>query len=569
MGSLYEAGLFYVKKIMDSVNGMKTLIMDEDTSRMVSAVITQTDILSQNVFLVKRLGVKNKTDTYQDHLHGIIFCRPTNSSISAVCRDLKNPLYREYHIFFTNALPSGALSRIAEADEHEKVRQVKEFFLDFFVVHRDLFSIYKPQIIPLMSTGHELSVDDLYYRRNLQGLLSCLLALKKRPTIRYQANSTFCNKLSKSIVSTMKRESELFGWNQNTEPVLLIMDRREDPLTPLLTCWNYIGMVHHYLEVINGRIDMKGFDVPKDQKQMVLCEHEDDFFRRTMFYNFGDLGMEMKKLVLQYSEKHKTTGNIQSIQDMQRFVDQYPEFRKKSTQTQKHVTLLSELSRLVANHKSMDVSQIEQDIAVNSDHNNHVAEVEKVLRDPMTPFDVKLRLVLIYALRYESHPNTHIPQFKSTLRGLSPSRTPDVRAVDNLLKFAGSAKRQGDLFGQSRGLLGSIGKLLHTQIAGCEHVYTQHTPFLISILEALMKNKLSTVDFPGINRISARRPSLVLVYIVGGATYLEAEYVRKFSAENKCTVLLGGSHMHSPNSFIKQILRIPQVSSFNNAYDNF
>ena len=75
MSSLYEAGLFYVKKIMDSVSGMKTLIMDEDTSKMVAAVITQTEILGQNVFLVKRLGVKNKTDTYQDHLHGIIFCR--------------------------------------------------------------------------------------------------------------------------------------------------------------------------------------------------------------------------------------------------------------------------------------------------------------------------------------------------------------------------------------------------------------------------------------------------------------------------------------------------------------
>jgi len=564
MSSLYEAALFYVKKMLDSVNGMKTLVMDEETSKMVSAVITQTDILGQDVFLVKRLGVKNKTETYQDHLQGIVFTRPTNSNINALTEELKNPMFKTYHVFFTNALPAGALSRIAEADEHEVVKQVKEYFLDYFVLHRDLFSIYQPDIIKLTVSGNELSLDDLFYKRNLDGLLSLMLSLKKRPTIRFQANSEFCTKLSKSLVGMIKRESDLFGWSQNTEPVLLVLDRREDPLTPLLSCWNYIGMVHQYLGVENGRINMEDFDVPKEQKQIVLCEHDDDFFRRTMFYNFGDLGLEMKKLVLQYSEKHKSTGNIQSIQDMQRFVDQYPEFRKKSTQTQKHVTLLSELSRIVGVHKSMDVSQIEQDIAVNSDHSHHVAEVEKVLKDPQIPFDVKLRLVLIYSLRYEKHPNTHIPQFKSILRGLTPSRTPDVRAVDSLLKFAGSSKRQGDLFGQSKGIFGSMRKMLKTQIAGCEHVYTQHTPLLVSTLEALMKNKLSPTDFPGIDRINARPPSLVMVYIIGGATYLEAEYVRKFSLENKCTVLLGGSHIHSPNSFIKQLLRLPQVS-----YDNF
>ena len=85
MGSLYEAGLFYVKKIMDSVNGMKTLIMDEETSKMVSAVITQTEILSQNVFLVKRLVVKNKTYSYQDGNPKTLWshCNEPSQAISA------------------------------------------------------------------------------------------------------------------------------------------------------------------------------------------------------------------------------------------------------------------------------------------------------------------------------------------------------------------------------------------------------------------------------------------------------------------------------------------------------
>jgi len=37
---------------------------------------------------------------------------------------------------------------------------------------------------------------------------------------------------------------------------LLILDRRNDPVTPLLSQWTYQAMVHELLGINNGRVDL-------------------------------------------------------------------------------------------------------------------------------------------------------------------------------------------------------------------------------------------------------------------------------------------------------------------------
>lgn len=39
-------------------------------------------------------------------------------------------------------------------------------------------------------------------------------------------------------------------------PLLLILDRRNDPVTPLLSQWTYQAMVHELLGIQNGRVDL-------------------------------------------------------------------------------------------------------------------------------------------------------------------------------------------------------------------------------------------------------------------------------------------------------------------------
>lgn len=52
-------------------------------------------------------------------------------------------------------------------------------------------------------------------------------------------------------------------------------------------------------------------------------------------------------------------------EDMAKFVDNYPEYRKMHGNVSKHVTLVTEMSKIVEERMLMLVSQTEQDLACN------------------------------------------------------------------------------------------------------------------------------------------------------------------------------------------------------------
>lgn len=98
-------------------------------------------------------------------------------------------------------------------------------------------------------------------QRSTEGVIALLLSLKKRPLIRYQKNSLLAKKLATEVRYQITQEDQLFDFRKtDTPPILLIVDRRDDPVTPLLTQWTYQAMVHELLGIHNGRINLS--DVP-------------------------------------------------------------------------------------------------------------------------------------------------------------------------------------------------------------------------------------------------------------------------------------------------------------------
>ena len=106
--------------------------------------------------------------------------------------------------------------------------------------------------------------------RSTDGILAMLLALKKKPLIRYEKNSLLCRKLATEVRYWRTQEEQLFDFRKpDTPPILLLVDRRDDPVTPLLTQWTYQAMVHELLGVKNGRVSLKG--VPDVRPEFQVC----------------------------------------------------------------------------------------------------------------------------------------------------------------------------------------------------------------------------------------------------------------------------------------------------------
>uniref|UniRef100_A0A914VD54 Uncharacterized protein n=1 Tax=Plectus sambesii TaxID=2011161 RepID=A0A914VD54_9BILA len=114
----------------------------------------------------------------------------------------------------------------------------------------------------------------------------------------------------------------------------------------------------------------------------------------------------------------------------------------------KHVTVVGELSRLVAVYNLLEISETEQQLACQDEHSQSLQNVRRLLQHEKTADLDATRLVMLYALRYENHPNNDIQGLVQLLRKRG---VPDkyCQAVNNMLQFGGSRARTSDLFGNS------------------------------------------------------------------------------------------------------------------------
>ena len=205
-----------------------------------SLVYLQSEMLQKEVYLFERIDNLSRITEPMKYLKAIVFVRPTQQNIDFLRQELSRPRFGQYHIFFSNIISKTDIKSLAEADEYEAVKDVQEFYSDFLAVSPHLFSIN------INHTYHGFkNWNQSALQRSTEAIISVLLSLRRNPTIRYQSNSDLCKRLAETIRQTIAREGSLFDFRKKTlnqsnisessiPPVLLILDRKFDPITPLL-----------------------------------------------------------------------------------------------------------------------------------------------------------------------------------------------------------------------------------------------------------------------------------------------------------------------------------------------
>ncbi|KAI9746576.1 MAG: vacuolar protein sorting-associated protein 45 [Claussenomyces sp. TS43310] len=539
---------------------MKILLLDSDTVPIVSTAITQSALLNHEVYLIDRLDNQNREK--MRHLRCLCFVRPSSDSIQFLIDELREPKYGEYNLYFSNVVKKSSLERLAEADDHEVVKAVQEHFADYIVVNPDLFTL------DLSIPRHRLwsGSPDMWNTDALQrvtdGLIGLLLSLKKKPLIRYEKNSLMAKKLATEVRYHITQEEQLFDFRKaDTPPILLILDRRDDPITPLLSQWTYQAMVHELLGIHNGRVDLSNVpDVRPELKEIILSQDQDPFFKKNMYLNFGDLGGNIKDYLEQYQSKTKNSSNIESIADMKRFIEEYPEFRKLSGNVSKHVTLVGELSRRVGAENLLEVSEVEQSLACNDNHAADLKNVQQLIQSPSVTTDGKLRLVALYALRYQKHPSNALPLLVDLLGAAGNVSQQRIDLIAKLLIYQSSLQYTqtsggiSDMF-ESAGLF-SGARDRFKGLKGVENVYTQHSPRLEVTLQNLIKGRLRDQQYPFVegSGTTKDKPQDIIVFVIGGATYEEAKLIAAINASSPgVRVVLGATTIHNSSTFLEEM----------------
>lgn len=612
-----KAVISYFDRIISAVQGMKVVLFDDDTKAAVSMVYTQSQILEKSVFLTSSLTQKQqvlydgdvesekKQREKMPHLKCLILCRPTESNVDEIVTQLDNPLYGEYHLFFTTPVHPSVLSRLAQADKNGVVKQVQEFYIDYLAVNTELFDFGIEHYCRLSRRRSEWNSSmEVNFKRSIQQMMAVLLSLRQKPTIRFQSGSDLAGLFARELYHEIyDKEAQLFDFgnaappsNSSGETLLLVLDRKDDPITPLLLQWTYQAMVHdlvgtglkhNVVDLGQGWLDRnpdKDESDEKDsrsraqkqqQRRTVVLSPSEDFYAKNMFNNYGALAGNTQRMLDEYKAKVAENKNRTSLEEMTKVVENMSEFKKIANNALKHASVVGEITRAMGDRHLMDISKLEQSIACSSDHAVHVEAVKEKIKDQNIQAEDKLRLALLYTLRYETHGGNRIPEIKQLLR--TNKVTEDkVKLLDALINYAGASKRNQTNYGSGADLFSGFVTMVKGVTASnmAENLLTQHKPMLAKTLEEVRTGKLPEARFPAVTGGAPRSmPSSsptpqgatappakeVIVIILGGATYEEATFVASVNnnpaigATTPFKVLLGGTSIHNTKSFISEL----------------
>lgn len=143
----------------------------------------------------------------------------------------------------------------------------------------------------------------------------------------------------------------------DSPPILLIIDRRLDLLTPLLQPWTYLAMLHEMGGFSNGRINLSGH-----QHSMV----DDEFWQSHWWDHWGLVGEEIRRMVANLDEQSTMIRTklmdpeSLSLLQVREWVESLPHLQRMAANASQHVQMATELGRLVEEHGLLGLSETEQ-----------------------------------------------------------------------------------------------------------------------------------------------------------------------------------------------------------------
>lgn len=534
---------------------------------------SRSEMLLREVYLFEYIDTIFESAERLNLMKCIVILRPTKENIELLCNELNRPHYKTYHLYFTHRIGPTILKKLAEADETEVVRCVKSLPLDYLSVTPFLFTLKLP-LYKIMSTQDYKTTNSIPdcntwladgLKRATDGLISAMITLRFNPIIRYQTQSQLCKVLADKVGSSLKQELMINKqWRQSSpfdvNSLLLIVDRRNDLIAPIVNVWSYYSMIHEHFNINSNRINL--MDVPnrqpKDPREMLISMENDQFFEENYFKNYGEMGVILKDSVTNLKLQSKSQHKVETMEDMKRFIDEYPETRKYASNLHNHVFLMSELSRIVTEYDLIRVSECEQELACNLASRADVVKKLKLLvsSSKIRALDA-IRLVSLYTVcKPDKSTLNNLIELLKTRRDISKE---DVDFI-----------RQLNLFSSSKPLnpldvtVQQVTRMIVQGVKGVENVLTEFRPKLYRVLDDLRRgNKLKEMDFAFYGeRFQEEPPKKVILFSIGGVTYEEALIVDQLnrSSTSGIKIVIGGTSIHNFNTF-KQEVRLASVSN--------
>jgi syntaxin-binding protein 1 len=556
----------------------KLLVIDEKSLRVIDAVCNLSDILDTGVFLVESLEKARQPYPSMDAIY--LIC-PDQSSIQSLINDferLSGPLYAHAHIFAINEIPRELFTKMTSSyNLSQRVVTLQQVYSDFMACESRFFHFGNcSNMNTLFADNKNVSPQALTELDKMaKKLLSVWVALGEYPLIRYHKSEIdplspkLANLLQDYLESHANKIGLSTGPKGNAE--IIILSRPFDMLSPVLHDFTYQAMAADLLNIQeeDGSGSMKYS--PDGGKTYSALDELDSLW---ITLRHGHIAKTSELIVQKFAAftsenkaAQRAMGNEQqpaNLSDIKETLNAMSEYHDLKSQYSLHMSIAQACMSKMNSKRLMEVAGIEQNLATGKDDEGDNIKpssmwpaLSSLLTQDSLSISDKIRLAIIYALctgEVEAaalsrcgFSNQDIELVKKcnelgrrTIEGRIPQKKSKFHPESEytVSRFVPSIK-----FLIENALLGNIDNNLYPIIRQAS-------------AQAAAKGGAFSLRSGGASSAAAIGQRIVMVFIIGGSSHSEVRTVYECSDAGKGDVLIGSTHLATPEFFLKDLRQL-------------
>jgi syntaxin-binding protein 1 len=326
---IYLYLIVIMEKVLHSPKdeGMKVLIVDKYTGRLLNASMTMLQVMAEDIVLIENIEVSRKK--FKD-FHGIYFVTPTPEAVLHMMNDfLSDPVhYKSANIIFCRPPPMDLIDKIKRSRLNDFIKTLNFIPIDCYIMeervfHTDLKSAFHAIFTQSAKGGpnKELLHEQLKFMANRIAAAISLVesgrspnasAAYPTPIIRYlKATSSRLDaseKLANIVWDTLKQNYKNNNLilqdkhsvatkeqqQQLSRSTLLILERSHDPVTPLLHEFTYQAMANdllesHFQEIGGGGGKIFHFTADDGVQKEITLDEKDPIWMKTRHVHIAEV----------------------------------------------------------------------------------------------------------------------------------------------------------------------------------------------------------------------------------------------------------------------------------------
>lgn len=439
-----------------SHNQWKVLIYDAPCRSVISPLLSVSQLRSRGVTL--HLLLNSDREPIPD-VPAVYFVRPTRENLAIIAKDCARGLYSKVHLNFVTKLDRSLMEEFAglvvQSGSLDRVASVHDQYLDYVCLERNLFTLNRIDSYATYNgsgtteEGMERAMNDIAY-----GLFSVVATMGQVPVIRCPkgaAPEMVARKLNRMIAEhpTLIRGKGLSGTTLQSHhrPLLVVMDRNSDLITPIQHTSTYQALIDDVLEHNANRVefttkldsDASGGRQKSLKKRYDLDADEDPFYSRHKFNPFPEAiesnGAELDDVKHRENDIRSKAGDggaaaasmavqvddpmVSAATDLATAVDSLPALLERKKQLEVHTSILQAVMNEVAARDVPQFYELESSLATGTYRNDLSTAKKDVLELVTDPtkgnVEDKVRLVMVYCLATTA-PSSDIDEVTNAMR---------------------------------------------------------------------------------------------------------------------------------------------------------